>query len=348
MFQSKAVAFLYCVSPVHMGAGTAIGAIDNPIQRERHTGHPMMAGSGIKGALRHHWWAQLDLAGRSDGRSIINRIFGPEKEAADHAGAVSFADAQLVLFPVRSLKNAFVYVTSPTALARLERLLRLAGHGGELFGSIPSPGDEACAVCNDRLLSGSRKSLILESYELLRDESLSEQTGKIARWLSTHAMPAGNGFDYFRQKLANDLVVLSDRQLSFFVQHATVVEPHVRINDESGTADDGGLFFTENLPAESLLVTLAMASQERRKQGNGGSQARDERGSGTQGPTESVRAMSSDEVLRAIRDGVKDTAVTNTAVKNTGIKGLDDALVQIGGDATTGRGQVVVHMTSPS
>jgi CRISPR-associated protein Cmr4 len=46
--------FLYAVSPVHMGAGQAIGVIDNPIQ-QRHTNHPCFAGSGIKGAVRHSW-----------------------------------------------------------------------------------------------------------------------------------------------------------------------------------------------------------------------------------------------------------------------------------------------------
>jgi CRISPR-associated protein Cmr4 len=40
MFQTSATVFLYAVSPVHMGAGQAIDVIDNPIQRERHTGHP--------------------------------------------------------------------------------------------------------------------------------------------------------------------------------------------------------------------------------------------------------------------------------------------------------------------
>ena len=57
MFQKQAVVFLYAVSPVHMGAGSAVGVIDNPIQRERHTGHPCFAGSGIKGAVRHGFTA---------------------------------------------------------------------------------------------------------------------------------------------------------------------------------------------------------------------------------------------------------------------------------------------------
>ena len=53
MFEKTAALFLYAVSPVHMGAGQAVDVIDNPIQRERHTGHPCFAGSGIKGAVRH-------------------------------------------------------------------------------------------------------------------------------------------------------------------------------------------------------------------------------------------------------------------------------------------------------
>ncbi len=54
MFEHTRLLFLYAVSPVHMGAGQAISVIDNPIQRERHTDHPLVAGSGLKGTLRHH------------------------------------------------------------------------------------------------------------------------------------------------------------------------------------------------------------------------------------------------------------------------------------------------------
>jgi len=53
MFEKHAAMFLYAVSPVHLGAGSSVGVIDNPIQRARHTGHPCFAGSGIKGAVRH-------------------------------------------------------------------------------------------------------------------------------------------------------------------------------------------------------------------------------------------------------------------------------------------------------
>jgi CRISPR-associated protein Cmr4 len=86
------------------------------------------------------------------------------------------------------------------------------------------------------------------------------------------------------------------------------VEPHVRINDETGTADDGGLFFTENLPPETVMVSLTMASQERRK----------------------LEEDKSDRLLDA--EGVMKEVVQT----------FDGKCLQIGGDASTGRGQVVV------
>ena len=35
MFEAKQLVFYYAVSPVHMGAGSAIGAIDSPIHPGR-------------------------------------------------------------------------------------------------------------------------------------------------------------------------------------------------------------------------------------------------------------------------------------------------------------------------
>ena len=98
MFEATRLVFYYAVSPVHMGAGSAIGAIDSPIQREVHTKHPMFAGSGLKGALRHHFnraWPRAEGDDRKP-NSLINRIFGPDTSASDFAGALSLSDAQLV------------------------------------------------------------------------------------------------------------------------------------------------------------------------------------------------------------------------------------------------------------
>jgi len=124
MFEKRQLTFYYCISPVHMGAGSDVGAIDNPIQREVHTRHPVLNGSGIKGAIRHH----VSRLWERKQEETIQELFGAESGADSlHAGAISFTDAQVVLFPVRSLKNTFVYVTCPFALARLKRFAEIAG-----------------------------------------------------------------------------------------------------------------------------------------------------------------------------------------------------------------------------
>jgi len=307
MFQQQRALFVYCVSPVHMGAGTALGVIDNPIQRERHTDHPVFAGSGVKGAVRHDFWAQERGNPNSGNENLVRKIFGPSPEdgGSDNAGAISFSDAQLVVFPVRSIKEAFVYTTCPTALARAARILALAGV--DFDWGIPTVSEGQCATVNKHLCSQGLL-LPLESFEYQAKED--PEVKKCAIWLAEKSFPGGNSFRYFREKMKRDLVVLSDEDFGYFVRNATVVEPHVRIDDITGTAQDGGLFYTENLPPECLMLTLLMASQERTAKGN---------------------SMSSEQIMKTVLEGDEDK----------GVIGLNERCIQIGGDATTGRGQVI-------
>jgi CRISPR-associated protein Cmr4 len=306
MFEKQAVLFLYAVSPVHMGAGQAIGVIDNPIQRERHTGHPCFAGSGIKGAVRHAWEA---LGGD---KTLLNRLLGPDAGSDNlHAGAVSFGDAQLVAFPVRSLKSGYVYATCPQAISRAQRLLSLIGVTVH-WPQLPEVKEGECllaspVLCSQRQINGQQTDVLhLEAFEYRTKEKESQAVKAIAAWLADNALPQGDGYAFFRGKLKTDLAVLSDTDFAYFSEHATLVEPHVRINDATGTADGGGLFYTENLPPESLLVAPVLASQTRTGR----------------------------------KDDYEDATSVMAKIKNV----IDGKLLQIGGDATTGRGLVVAKV----
>jgi CRISPR-associated protein Cmr4 len=301
MFEKHAALFLYTVSPVHMGAGQAIGVIDNPIQRERHTRHPSFAGSGIKGAVRHGFAVLFD--GKAEG--TLDQLFGPDAGNPElHAGAVSFGDAQLIALPVRCLKGSYVYATCPQALARAQRLMKLVGIPAD-WQALPEIQEGQCLLTNPSLLSQSQK-LHLEAFEyspipLAQAASLQ----KIAEDLSNRAMPSDETYSFFREKLKSDLVVLSDTDFAYFSENAMLVETHVRINEKTGTAEDGGLFYTENLPPETLLIAPMLASKTRV-------------GKGEELPAETVMSQ---------------------------VKGaLDGKLLQIGGDATTGRGLVVARV----
>lgn len=129
MFLRSQLLFIYTESPLHAGTGAGLGPVDLPIQRERSTDYPIVQASGVKGALRSE-------AEGSD--ADINAIFGPE--GAEHAGAFSASDARVVLFPVRSLKGVFAWVTSIDVLARFLRDADIAGVSLTL--DLPDPPDE--------------------------------------------------------------------------------------------------------------------------------------------------------------------------------------------------------------
>jgi CRISPR-associated protein Cmr4 len=57
-----------------MGAGQAVGVIDIPIPRQRHTGHTNFAGFGIKRVVRH---GSAAIGGET---ALIDRLLGPEPE----------------------------------------------------------------------------------------------------------------------------------------------------------------------------------------------------------------------------------------------------------------------------
>lgn len=302
MFQAHAALFLYATSPVHMGTGQAFGLIDNPIARERHSGHPVFAGSGLKGAIRHRFHSLPNWSEGAAGERLLDRLFGPDSQSgALHAGAISFGDAQLVAFPVRSVKEGYVYATSPYALARAARLLAQLGVDG--MPDVPHTlrTGSAC-VSNDGLLAEDK--LHLEAFEYARDPADSDKLAEVARWLADNALPAGQAHDFFRTKFARDLVLLSDEDFTWFSKNSTVVEPHVRIDNTTGAAADSGLFYTENLPPEALMLGSMMASRER-----------------------SGKAETEAEVVLA--------QVVNA---------INGKLLQVGGDATTGRGLVAARV----
>ena len=298
MFQAHAALFLYASSPVHMGSGQAFGLIDNPIARERHSEHPVFPGSGLKGAIRHRFYTLPSWNEGADGERLLDRLFGPDSQSgALYAGAVSLGDAQLIAFPVRCVKQGYVYATSGYAIARAARLLAQLGITGMPALPARMASGKVC-VANPALLSGDK--LHLEAFEYTNDPAASAELAAVARWLADNALPGGDAHAFFKDKFASDLVLLSDEDFTWFTKNATVVEPHVRIDNKTGTASDGGLFYTENLPPESLLLGSLMASRERSGKGDL--------------PAQAILAQVS-----------------------TAIHGQ---LLQVGGDATTGRGLV--------
>lgn len=260
--QSTALLFLHAQTPLHPGSGTAMGVVDLPVQRERHTQWPLIPGSALKGILRDVCREQAAQARFEGDRRAANEsdadliaVFGPGlvDDANAFVGALSVTDARILAFPVRSLKGVFAWVSCPTLLARLVR----DGRMGD-FTTIPEfpgkigEGQAACAA-QSPLLIGDH--LVLEEFEFSRVA----EAGPIAEWL------AGNAIidDVTRRRFEQHFVILSDDEFSHFVRHATEVVARIGLDYDQKTVRRGALFYEEFIPTESVFYALALAANSR-------------------------------------------------------------------------------------
>ncbi|MFQ5751222.1 MAG: type III-B CRISPR module RAMP protein Cmr4, partial [bacterium] len=111
----------YTHSPLHAGIGQAMGKVDLPIAREKHTTYPCVYATGLKGALRKYCEGNTSISEKD-----IEEIFG-EPNASAGAGGAMFTDLKLLLFPVRSSKDSFKWVTCEHVLKRFKRDYQTAG-----------------------------------------------------------------------------------------------------------------------------------------------------------------------------------------------------------------------------
>jgi CRISPR-associated protein Cmr4 len=249
---------LHAISPIHAGSGAATGAVDLPIQRERHTGWPHVQASGVKGAFRDHclrYWSHRDSYKNfaekvQDVKEMVNRIFGAEtrngedeKSKSGQAGAVAFSDARLLAFPVRSSAAPFVWIVCPALLKRLIRDFALVPGLDTPADTLPCRDDQFVSIIGD-----FPDEVILE--DLCVTKTAAEVEGIKA--LFTNVAPE-----------MERLILLSDSQFNFLVETATEIQAQIKINERTGITQDGSLRYEELLPMETVLYTLAFFGAER-------------------------------------------------------------------------------------
>jgi CRISPR-associated protein Cmr4 len=253
----KRILHLFTRTPLHVGAGASVGAIDQPIQRERHTGFPIIPASSLKGSFADYWNETLVDGKRGAGEAAW--LFGSDDANSAAAGALLFGEARLLAFPIRSAKGSFAWITSPLLLRRAARDGVIPANS---LAALKEPADNQAvfdAGTTSKLALGSK--IVLEEY-----------TFEAAGWLGLHKLGEHLATllkeDSVWSEITSRLVILSDGMMSFFAQNACEVAQHVRISDETGTADGGGLFNQENVPSETLFYAVLNATKSRLS-GNG-------------------------------------------------------------------------------
>jgi CRISPR-associated protein Cmr4 len=251
----NALLFLHALTPLHPGSGTALGVVDLPVQRERHTEWPTVPGSSLKGILRAAC-RNPEEKGKEDQELLA--VYGPETADADaHAGALSVTDARILAFPVRSLRGVFAWVTCPAVLERLVRDAKLAGKEGPKNEDIPRPGSDQIACAEGGGLVVSDGKVVLEEFEFTR----AGEAKALAEWVAAAAIVDKGTQDRIKTHLA----VLHDDYFTHFVRHATEVMARIGLDHERKTVKSGALFYEEFLPAETLFYAVVLVEKSRRK-----------------------------------------------------------------------------------
>ena len=306
MFKKVATLFLYTETPLHAGSGTSLGIADLPIQREKHTELPMVQASGLKGVVRDFVRASKAAP------ELVAAIFGPETdEGHKYGGCLSFSDARLLLFPVRSLQGVFGWVTCPLVLERFKRDMSLLPH--ELPWELPIDLGLKGLVAEDCDLLVDDKTVVFEEYSFPVQKD--PVVAKIAQFLAEKAFPTNEACKYWRKRLYDDettprsnLVILSNDDFRDFTKFSTEILTRIRIEQEKGTVATGALWTEEHLPSETLLYSLMLAADPKAE------------------PVPKELKTNDCPDAAKVLEFIKDKLAGN--------------IVQVGGDETVGRGLV--------
>ena len=215
-------------SPLHAGVGQAMCKVDLPIEREKHTTFPCVFATGLKGALRKY--SDRNKADLGMSAEDIKNIFGNENDVTGAGGAL-FTDFKILLFPVRSSKGAFKWVTCDFVLKRLKRDLKLLGIEYDL--ELPA------AKLVENADYDPNTHILLEDYIF---ELQNEDAG---------------GFMGFAEFPKKDIYKIDDVLFKHLVNNATQIIARNVLN-ENKTSDN--LWYEETLPAETVLYSYVLPS----------------------------------------------------------------------------------------
>lgn len=232
---------IFTRAPLHVGAGSSVGAVDQPVVRERHTGYPVIPGSSLKGVL-------ADLWNEEKGEKIVRsedgvKLFGNDDTNNASAGKLLIGEGKLLAFPVRSAKGCWAWLTSPLALERFARDKRVKL-------DVPSVKEDAVLASASLQLSGK---VILEEFPLAVSGDVPAAIVDAFKELLDEPL--------WKNNVAAHLVVVSDEMFAYFVKNACEIANHNRIDDKTGVVANGALFSQENVPSETLFYAVFSARE---------------------------------------------------------------------------------------
>lgn len=228
---------IFTRTPLHVGCGSSVGAVDQPVARERHTRFPIIPGSAIKGVLADLWLDRSDIDHpKRDGEGT--KLLGAESDDAAHAGSLLIGEGKLLAFPVRSAKHCFAWITCPIVLKRFAADRNSPAATFDL-------GNDAALAPEKLRIDGN---VIFEEYPLPSTQTVPQDIIDELAKLSDEPT--------WKDEVKDRLAIVSDELFAYFAENACEIANHNRINDRTGVVADKALFSQENVPSETMFYAV--------------------------------------------------------------------------------------------
>jgi len=253
---------LMTTDPVHIGTGGyRLGRVDNSIVRETGTRVPKIPGTSLHGAARSYA-AQLyetpEAAGQTQDKvqepdknpvcytfGYIKRSRdGDEEKTAAYSGIVNIFDAQVLLFPVRSMAGP-VWVAT---LGRLKDAGFQVKKDGQDLGQEPDFGEA--------LLTWGRTDALNLGWLMVN----------VADKVTVTAPDKWRNEEHWKA-VVDQIVLVQEALFSHVVNSNLEVRTSVAIDSERGTAEDKALFTYEALPRATFLTAEVVLDDYRSENG---------------------------------------------------------------------------------
>lgn len=259
---TSSILTLYAISQIHAGSGAAVSTVDLPIQRERHTNYPCIYASSLKGAMRAYFrefmqpnndcdLTDQDISGQKT--KLINCIFGSDTQdgwkdkTKSIPGAVSVSDAKLLAFPIRSGIAPFVWVTCPNIMNRLIRDLKFLGMNADIDINAFNVTENKA----DILVSGTDTGINNGDKIILEDAVVEIEKRAETNFMETNFMEIHKTISE-----TSCLLLISDEMFDYCISTCTEIQTNIKIDSETGTAQEGALRYQEFLPSDSILYSI--------------------------------------------------------------------------------------------
>jgi CRISPR-associated protein Cmr4 len=354
MYKKSAILTFYAETPIHMGAGQSVSYVDLPFQRERHTSFPVLWSSGIKGVIRdlamRYWESEYRKHGKTPeeahklAKDKVETIFGPEDGSSDFASCISITDAKILLYPVRSVKGVFAWITCPFVLKRFKEDLEAVGeefkHNNQEI-QIPDVSDDKVFIASDNLKIQGQNSVALE--EFVFEAEVKNEVKELAGFLKSFVYQ-----NDLTKNLGNHLAIVSDNVFRDFVNYAVEIRTRIRIDQALGTVKKGALFSEELIPSESVFYSLIFITDLYfgiEKNLYNDLKSKKEKNETPNWDDVKNRLKGSEDtkekILERLKNAWNNGYFVDDEVKNS-LNFLNNSLLQLGGDETTGKGYVRV------